>query len=88
MLLSFLLTCLGFFLSLYSLFQKREPLFTFGWLVFYFSLMVFIYFLSLTPFGETKEARQMRIFSFSLAAGILGGIFFLIFLLVHFFVFK
>jgi len=78
MLSSFLSILLGFFLSIYSLFIKKEPVFIFGWLLFYFSLMLFIYLLSLTPLSETSTERSMRIFSFILAAVIIGIIFLLI----------
>jgi hypothetical protein len=86
MLASFLLILLGIFLSIYSLFIKKEPVFIFGWLLFYFSLMFFIWLLSLTPLTETAEERAMRIFSFILAALIIGLIFLIIgYPLTHFY---
>jgi len=86
MLISFLSILLGIFLSIYSLFIKKEPVFIFGWLLFYFSLMFFIWLLSLTPLKETPEERSMRIFSFILAAVIIGIIFLIIgYPLLHFY---
>jgi amino acid transporter len=76
--LSFISALFGLFLSIYSLFIKTESYFSFGWLLFYLSLMLFIWILSLSPGAETGEERGMRLVGFVLATLIIGLIFLII----------
>lgn len=76
--LTFLSILIGFFLSIYAMFVKNEPVFTFGWFLFYLSLMLFIWILSLPPGAETGEERGMRLVGFIIATLIIGLIFLII----------